>query len=902
MARFILNTMFGGGELVLALRLGTLLRRHGHEIVLVTHAAHAEAARRCGFVFEPFDDEGGFESALADAIGVVDVDPRGSQAFFHKHVLSRALREYEAVARHRTTDCVIVGRSTSSIGARFASEKHGIPFVSSLPSPAFADGVRGTAELLAHLSDEMRGLRDSLGLGAVHDWADWLNSGSGGVGFWPSWFKDREASWPPNLQLVGFLLGKKTGNDLPPPLAEAFAHEAPILVTGGSAKYMTGEFFSTVIRGCEEIGKPFILIAPDRSVLPPNLPSSCMCVDFVEFADVLPRVAAVIHHGGIATCGEALAAGVPQLVLGAWLDRPYNAAQLQRLGVGEYLPPPRWNARGVADCLRHLMQDDSVGTRCREWAAKLRSEDPGTVVVEYLVDMARRGEPAGATRAAQREPISRADSSPKSLSERFQALSPAKRELLALSIRHPRTRGDGRMRQVSSEEIVPLSPNQLHMWHWHRAHPKDHTRNIIIAYRLTGRLNVPVLSRAVDDELRRHDVFRTRFEPLPDGPVQTVGPVPSGAMRVLDWSETPGEGRDGRIEDFATSEWLRCDDLAKADLTRVTLLRFADEDHVLFLSTHHIVMDAPSWQRFFTEVFTSYAAFLEGRPSPIEDPPTRYRDYAAWRWELLRSPELAHQIVAAKERFREAPPLRLPIDRPPAPVPTTRTTAARVRVAASALSALDALGAAESATRFVVLAAAFGTFLARVTGQKDVVFLALSSLDQAKAPELASVVGCFVDYILLRLEPPGADSPRGAIRQLNQIVRALAEHEVLPSAMVLDSRAVGDDPRARAMINVVDDWPVQPTPLEDLEVAQCARRFGPRVIDMVWSIFVPWRTSTLAPTVEAHLGISEAGGAWLPSTLALPSDTFDEASAVRLAEELASVLERFVAAPDEPML
>ncbi|MGH7327548.1 MAG: glycosyltransferase, partial [Polyangiaceae bacterium] len=98
MARFILNTLFAGGDVIPFLRMGSALRRRGHDVVLVTHAASEEKARAAGLEFEPTDAPGDLEAVMRDAERLSD--PREAAGFFRAHVLSRAARECEAVARH----------------------------------------------------------------------------------------------------------------------------------------------------------------------------------------------------------------------------------------------------------------------------------------------------------------------------------------------------------------------------------------------------------------------------------------------------------------------------------------------------------------------------------------------------------------------------------------------------------------------------------------------------------------------------------------------------------------------------------------------------------------------------------------------------------------------------------
>jgi rhamnosyltransferase subunit B len=98
----------------------------------------------------------------------------------------------------------------------------------------------------------------------------------------------------------------------------------------------------------------------------------------------LQYVRAVIHHGGIGTLNQALAAAVPQLVLAFGHDRPDNGARLQRLGVGECLPPAHWRPGPVAEALRRLW-DPRVQERCNHLLLKqVNTIDPAVAACDII--------------------------------------------------------------------------------------------------------------------------------------------------------------------------------------------------------------------------------------------------------------------------------------------------------------------------------------------------------------------------------------------------------------------------------------------------------------------------------------------------------------------------------------
>ena len=73
--------------------------------------------------------------------------------------------------------------------------------------------------------------------------------------------------------------------------------------------------------------------AADPAELGP-LPDNVRVERWVPQAEILPRAAAMVAHGGFGTTLGALLAGVPQVVVPLFADQPYNAGRIAEIGAG----------------------------------------------------------------------------------------------------------------------------------------------------------------------------------------------------------------------------------------------------------------------------------------------------------------------------------------------------------------------------------------------------------------------------------------------------------------------------------------------------------------------------------------------------------------------------------------
>jgi UDP:flavonoid glycosyltransferase YjiC (YdhE family) len=118
-----------------------------------------------------------------------------------------------------------------------------------------------------------------------------------------------------------------------------------------------------------------VLLSRHREHLPENLPSEIRHVDYAPFSRLLPHCAAIVHHGGIGTSAQAMAAGIPQLVISMAHDQPDNAARLKRLGLSESLPARKFTAARAAILLKRIM-DETHAASCLAIKQKLAAENP----------------------------------------------------------------------------------------------------------------------------------------------------------------------------------------------------------------------------------------------------------------------------------------------------------------------------------------------------------------------------------------------------------------------------------------------------------------------------------------------------------------------------------------------
>ena len=300
----------------------------------------------------------------------------------------------------------VIAASSLALGARVAQDKHGLRMASIHLSPAIIQSAhaapklhglemispwaplavtRGAFRMINAIMDSLicpplNAFRAEVGLLPVRGiLSAYWHSPRLVVGLFPSWYAPPQPDWPPQVRLTGFPLYDEP--DMTPMSRELInfieAGDAPIAFTPGSAMWQAHRFFAASAEACVKLNRRGILLTRHRAHLPPRPPPGVIHVDYAPFSQLLPRCAAFVHHGGIGSTAQALASGVPQLVMPFTHDQPDNADRVKRLGVAEVVPASRYTADTAAAALKRLLRSPSIPRCCA--AVKRRFENVDSV-------------------------------------------------------------------------------------------------------------------------------------------------------------------------------------------------------------------------------------------------------------------------------------------------------------------------------------------------------------------------------------------------------------------------------------------------------------------------------------------------------------------------------------------
>jgi len=222
-----------------------------------------------------------------------------------------------------------------------------------------------------------------------------------------------QKDWPENTLITGFCYyDAESGNaELPEHLEKFLAEgEAPVVFTLGSAAVLAaGDFYEQSARAAMKLGvRAVLLVGTDPRNRPhAELPDSICVAEYAPYSKLFPRVALVVHQGGVGTTAQCLRAGRPMLIMPYSHDQPDNARRMRRMGVARVIQKAHYKPWRVARKVRAMLAEPEFENRARTVAEEVARENgvkTACDALERLQGSGVRGQGSGVRKTVDMEP------------------------------------------------------------------------------------------------------------------------------------------------------------------------------------------------------------------------------------------------------------------------------------------------------------------------------------------------------------------------------------------------------------------------------------------------------------------------------------------------------------------
>jgi amino acid adenylation domain-containing protein len=444
------------------------------------------------------------------------------------------------------------------------------------------------------------------------------------------------------------------------------------------------------------------------------------------------------------------------------------------------------------------------------------------------------------------------------------------------------------IRRISRTGPLPVSSAQQRLWFLNQLDPGSADYMIGGGLRFRGMLDIDVLKHAIERLTLRHEAFRTTIGERDGRPWLAISETSTVPVDVLDISVYPAQERLIAAR-RAGENLLRAPfDMANGPLAAFLIVRLGDDDHILFLTIHHIVSDGWSLAIACHELCALYEAGRAGRPADLPPLLVDSVDHAAWEGRQIQSGRLDEHLAYWTRELQGAPAaLALPTDRKRPPVSSRCGGRLRRYLDGGLIASLEQCSREHGATLFMTLLAAWQVLMFRHSGQDDVVIG--TPMANRDIPALEGVVGCLVNNVVMRGRLGGNPRFNEFLKQVKQTTLAAFDHRVLPFDRLVQAlnpeRSTGHAPIFQILFTLMS------FPVPSIAPAGLTADF----VDLDFGVLRFDLTIELSPvTVGAHSGEFSA-------LYDYDSDLFDPPIVGRMHEHFDHLLRAIAANPSCPI-
>jgi non-ribosomal peptide synthetase component F len=297
--------------------------------------------------------------------------------------------------------------------------------------------------------------------------------------------------------------------------------------------------------------------------------------------------------------------------------------------------------------------------------------------------------------------------------------------------------------------IVPRWFTQQRTWVEDPASSDSAVYNYPLLLHMRGRLNENALQRSLQEVVRRQGALRSVFRLQDRELVQIVVAPRNLAFPTIDLSGPPEIEREVEYRQAALAEAGLPFDLANGPLLRARIIRLSIDDHVLQLTTHHLVCDDWSSGILLRELLGLYEKFSAGTELPAQDLPFQYGDFVRWQEKRFEGTWLDSELSYFRQQFAGSTGFQYVKTDFARPVkPTNRGARETVALSLELSDSLKKLSREERVSLFMVLLTGFQCLLHQESGEREIAIASCAA--NRPLVEVEGLIGRFGNDMLLR--------------------------------------------------------------------------------------------------------------------------------------------------------
>ncbi len=347
---------------------------------------------------------------------------------------------------------------------------------------------------------------------------------------------------------------------------------------------------------------------------------------------------------------------------------------------------------------------------------------------------------------------------------------------------------------------LPLAFSQLRFWLNYQRHPNDCIYNTFNSFKITGELSIERLQQAFNVLIKRHAVLRTRFQAEHDRTLQIIEADKKIPLVVESLEHLSSTEKDNVLKQHTQYENTTPFDLSAGIVLRLHLFCLSEQEHMLTVSGHHIVLDMWSLMRLLQELNQTYTQLINEKPLAEHSPTVQLADVAYWQHQSLNTEKRAIRQAYWQTLLHNEPALlTLPTDYPRLEKPDQQVNTHWQILPSTMLKDLQALARQQQSTLFNVLLTTYATLLWRYSGQQD--FMMGCPVSNRDGVQLDEIMGCLATVLLIRVHIKPHEAFADFLQRMQTQVVSALEHQDVPFEQLQPERDLNAQPLFGTFMN-----------------------------------------------------------------------------------------------------
>ena len=446
---------------------------------------------------------------------------------------------------------------------------------------------------------------------------------------------------------------------------------------------------------------------------------------------------------------------------------------------------------------------------------------------------------------------------------------------------------------------VPLSFSQERQWFFEQLNPNSCAYNIHRSVKLTGKLNILALEKALQTIVERHETLRTIFIAKNGIPITQILDNVIFKLTTIDLQKNDDNEKEELLNKYFNQELKKPFNLTKDLMFRANLYCLSDREYILLISLHHIVGDGWSLGVLNKEISQLYNAYCENQPSPLPDLPLQYGDYSLWQKDYFNQQKLEELLSYWRDQFQgEIPVLNLPTDNPRPSIESFNGAKYPVVISNELTTKLKQLARKLNITLFTVLLTTFKILLYRYTGDTKIIIC--SPIASRNYLEIENLIGFFVNTLALKTDLSNNQTFAELLTKVKTTTQKAYIHQELPYEKLIEALNIQRDLSRSPVTPIVFSFqnvPDKPLNLQGLNISSYGIHKDRKKDNLSLNSFLNNPDNGIS-RCDLALFLREEDGE-IGGVLEYNTDLFNQDTIARFIEHLRMLLESIVDNPQE---